>query len=87
MHAQLFSTISRSLTLYLIETSFNTFANRAVPDQAVLVRAARSGSIGFTHRNMLRYAPALVDLTSNFFVLCTNMKFIYIIILSGWSLA
>ena len=29
-----------TLTLDLIETSFNTFANRADPDQAALVRAA-----------------------------------------------
>ena len=28
------------LTLYLIETPFNTFAKRADPDQAALVRAA-----------------------------------------------
>ena len=28
------------LTLYLIEMPFNTFANRADPDQAALVRAA-----------------------------------------------
>ena len=28
------------LTLYLIEMPFNTFANRANPDQAALVRAA-----------------------------------------------
>ena len=28
------------LTLYLKETPFNTFANRADPDQAALVRAA-----------------------------------------------
>ena len=28
------------LTLYLIETPFNTFANRADPDQAALLRAA-----------------------------------------------
>ena len=28
------------LTLYLIETPFNAFANRADPDQAALVRAA-----------------------------------------------
>ena len=31
--------------------------------------------------------PTLVDLTSNFFVLCTSVKVIYIIIHSGWSLA
>ena len=35
---------------------------------------------------MIRYDPTLVDLTSNFFVLCTNVK-AYIIIHSGWSLA
>ena len=29
-----------SLTLYHIETPFNTFANRADPDQAALIRAA-----------------------------------------------
>ena len=29
-----------ALTLYLIETPFNAFANRADPDQASLVRAA-----------------------------------------------
>ena len=28
------------LTLYFIETPFNTFANRADPDQAALTRAA-----------------------------------------------
>ena len=28
------------LTLYLIETPFNAFANRADPDQAALIRAA-----------------------------------------------
>ena len=35
---------------------------------------------------MIRYEPTLVDLTSNFFILCTNMKFKYITIHSGWSL-
>ena len=30
--------------LNLIETPFNAFANRTDPDQAALVRAARSGS-------------------------------------------
>ena len=33
-----------SLTFYLIETPFNTFVNRADPDQAALARAALSGS-------------------------------------------
>ena len=28
----------------------------------------------FSYGNMIRYDPTLVDLTSNFFVLCTNMK-------------
>ena len=62
------------LTLDLIEMPFNTFANRADPDQAALVRAVRSGSTLFAHGNMIRYDPTLVDLTSNFFVRCTNVK-------------
>ena len=32
-----------SLTLYLIETPFNTFANRADPDQAALVELPDQG--------------------------------------------
>ena len=48
-------------TLYLIETPFNTFANIA-------------GSTQFAYGNMIRYDPTLVDMTSNFFVLCTMMK-------------
>ena len=35
------------------ETPFNAFANRADPDQAALVRAARSGSSLFAYGNML----------------------------------
>ena len=34
------TTCKSILTLYLIETPFNAFANRAYPDQAALVRAA-----------------------------------------------
>ena len=41
------------LTLYLIETPFNTFANRVDPDQAALVRAAWSGSTMFARGNMI----------------------------------
>ena len=44
------------------------------------------GSTLFAYGNMIRYDPTLVDLTSNVFVLCTNVNFIYIIIHSGWSL-
>ena len=40
MHAQLFSRSHSLNLLTLIETPFNTFANRADPDQAALVRAA-----------------------------------------------
>ena len=36
---------------------------------------------------MIRCDPTLVYLTSNFSVLCTNVKFIYIITHSGWNLA
>ena len=65
-----------ALTFYLID-SFNTFTNRADPDQAALaklVRAARSGPTLFAYGKMIRYDPTLVELTSYFFVLCTNEK-------------
>ena len=62
------------LTLYLIETPFNTFANRADLDQAALIRAASSRSILVAYGNMIRYDPTLVDLASNLFVICTNVK-------------
>ena len=61
------------LTLYLRETPFNAFANIADPDQAALVRAAWSGSTLFAYGNMIS-DPTLEDMTSNFFVLCTNMQ-------------
>ena len=32
----------------------------------------------FDYGNMIRYDPTPVDLTSNYFVLCTNVKVIYI---------
>ena len=53
---------------------FNAFSNRADPDQAAFFRAALSGSTLFAYGNMIRYDPTLVDLTSNFCVLCTNVK-------------
>ena len=53
------------LTIYLIETPFNTFANRADPDQAATL---------FVSGNALKYDPTQVDLTSNFFILCRNVK-------------
>ena len=59
-------------------TPFNTFASRADPDQAAPTL--------FAYGNMIRYDATQVDLTSNSFVLCTNVK-VYIIIHSGWSLA
>ena len=60
------------LTLHLIETPFTASTNRADPDQAALVRAAWSESTLFAYGNMVY--PTLVDRTSNFFVLCTNVK-------------
>ena len=39
--------------LYLIETPFHAFVNRADPDQAAPVRAALSGSALFANGNML----------------------------------
>ena len=52
----------------------STFANREDPDQAALIRTASSGSTLFASGNRIRYDPRLVELTINFFVLCTNMK-------------
>ena len=40
------------LAVYLIETPFNTFENRADPDQAILVRAAWSGFSLFANGNI-----------------------------------
>ena len=71
----------RILALYLIETPCNTFANREDSDQAALVRAARSGSTLFMEYDISD--PTLVNLTSNFFVLCACVKVIYITIHSG----
>ena len=67
------------LTLYLIELPFKTFTNRADPDQAALalVRAAQelpNQGLLFAYGKLIRYEPTLVDLPSNFFALCTNMK-------------
>ena len=50
-----------TLTLYLIETPFNTFANRADPDQAALV----DDSVCLWQYDISD--PIQVDLTSNFF--------------------
>ena len=55
----------KGLTFYLKETPFNTFANRADPDQAALV------SLLFAYGNLIRYDPTLVDLTSN---ICSMYK-------------
>ena len=52
----------------------DTFANRTDSDQAALVRAARSESSLFAYGIVIGYNPTVVNLTSNFFVLCTNMK-------------
>ena len=51
----------RILALYLIETPCNSFANREDPDQAALVRAARSGSTLFMEYDISD--PTLVNLT------------------------
>ena len=58
----------------ILKTPFNTFANRADPDQTALVRAARAGPPLFAYGNMIRYDPTPVALTRNCFVLYTNVK-------------
>ena len=45
--------VRQIITLYLIETPFNTFANRADLDQTALVRAAWSWSTLFAYGNMI----------------------------------
>ena len=51
--ADIFLDIDTALSLYLIEMPFNTFANRADPDQAALLRAACSGYTPFVYGNMI----------------------------------
>ena len=68
------SIFDHTSTLYLKDMHFKTFANRADPDQAAIIRAAWSVSTIFAYGNMIRYDHTLVDLTSNFFVLSTNVK-------------
>ena len=69
-----------------IETHFNTFANRADPEEAALVRAARPGSTLFAYGYTIIYYHTLVDL-ARYFLLYVHKreKFIYIIINNGWS--
>ena len=50
------------LTIYLIDKPIDTFAKRADPDQAALIRAAVSMSTLFAHGNMIS-DPTQVDLT------------------------
>ena len=57
------------LTLYPIETPFDSFANRADPDQAALIRVY---SVCLWKYDLAD--STLVDLASNFFVLCTSKK-------------
>ena len=49
------------LTINLLETLFNTFENRAEPDQTALVRAVGSRSTLFAYGNMMGYDPTTVD--------------------------
>ena len=47
----------KNFNIYHIEMPFNSFANRADPDQTALVRAAWSGSTLFAYGNIIRYDP------------------------------
>ena len=51
------SPIHNELKRFYVKTPFNTFANRAEPDQAALVRAAWSGSTLFAYGNMIYLIP------------------------------
>ena len=62
--------IALRLTLYLIDTPYNAFANKADLDQAALLRV---NSVCLWKYDISD--PTLMDLTSNCFVLlCINMK-------------
>ena len=74
------------LNLYLIETPYNMFANRADPNQAALVRAAWSGSALFAYGNMI-YLIQHKWIWQVFLLNVPTWKFIYTIIHSGWTLA
>ena len=75
------------IILYIIETPFNAFANRAYPDQAALVWAVWSGSTLFAWRNMIYLILHWWTWQVISFFYAPTLKFIYIIIHSGWSLA
>ena len=66
------------LMIYQKENPLTTFAYRADPDKAALDQ-------GLLCLLMIKFVQTLVDQTSNFSVLCTNVKF-YIMSHSGWSL-
>ena len=70
--------IRHQLTIYLIETPFNAFVNRADTDQQLLQSGSSCKSLIRVYSVCLwKYdtsGPTLVDLTSNFLNLCTNMK-------------
>ena len=59
-----------------------SLANTADQDLAAL-----TGSTLFAYENMIRYDPTILDLISNSLFYVQTVKFIYIIIKSGWSLA
>ena len=67
---------NQSLTVYLIEASFDTLANRADPDQAALVSCLiRLFSVCLWKHDNNVPDPTLVDLTSTFYLcLSTNIK-------------
>ena len=61
------------LTLYLMATPFNNFANRVNLNRAAVVELPDHGLLGCLWKYDIS-DPTLVDLISNFFVLCTNTK-------------
>ena len=62
-------------TNLLHRNAFNAFPNTTDPDHIVLVRADWSGSIYFVFSWKYDKSDSTqVDLTSNYFVLCTTVK-------------
>ena len=58
------------LTLYLIETSLNTFEKKQSKPRS---GSSHKSCLMFAYNNIIRYDPTPMDVTSNFFNLCTNV--------------
>ena len=61
-----------TLTVYLRERAFNTFAIRTDTDQQLLKELSDQGFLCLVMKIWLQYDPSIVDMTSNLFT--TNVQ-------------